>query len=86
MCVPRDGGLRARVVLGGAGKDFARGGEENNLDNDKALTARWRRWHTCSMCEQDYHGVVAGALGWACWKTCLGRPEEDWARRSAIGA
>ena len=26
MCVPRDGGLRARVVLGGAGEDFGRGG------------------------------------------------------------
>ena len=26
VCVPRDGGLRARVVLGGAGEDFVRGG------------------------------------------------------------
>ena len=24
MCVPRDGGVRARVVSGGAGEDFAR--------------------------------------------------------------
>ena len=27
------------------------------------------------MCEQEYHGVVACALGWACWKTYVGRPE-----------
>ena len=29
--VPRDGGLRARVVLGGAGEDFVEEAEENNL-------------------------------------------------------
>ena len=36
------------------------------------------------MCEQEYHGVVACALGWACWKTYLGRPEGDWNRGAAI--
>ena len=36
------------------------------------------------MCEQRYHGVVKCALGWACWKTYLGRPEADWACRGAI--
>ena len=35
------------------------------------------RWHTCGLCEQQYHGVVEHALGWACWKTYLGRPETD---------
>ena len=40
----------------------------------KALNERWRRWDTCSLCEQEYHGVVACALGWACWKTYVGRP------------
>ena len=29
------------------------------------------------MCEQDHHGVVRCALGWACWKTYVGRPETD---------
>ena len=38
----------------------------------------------CSLCEQNYHGVVACALGWACWKTYLGRPETDWFRRPAM--
>jgi hypothetical protein len=51
-------------------------GEENNL-GAKARNERWARWHTCSLCEQNYHGVVRGALGWACWKTYLGRPEAD---------
>ncbi|CAH0366620.1 unnamed protein product [Pelagomonas calceolata] len=41
---------------------------ENNLD-DKVYQARWDRWSTCSLCEQEYRGVVAHALGWACWKT-----------------
>ena len=46
--------------------------EENNLDW-KVKNERWERWHTCSLCEQDYHGVVRCALGWACWKTTGGR-------------
>ena len=57
--------------------------EENNLDW-KAKNARWLRWETCRLCEQDHHGVVLCALGWACWKTYVGRPEGDWARRRAM--
>ena len=53
--------------------------EENNLDSD-VLIERFRRWYTCSLCEQEYNGVVLCALGWACWKTYVGRPEGDWAR------
>ena len=48
--------------------------EENDLDG-KALDERWNRWHTCSLCKQHYHGVVRCALGWACWKTYLGRSD-----------
>ena len=57
--------------------------EENNLGYD-AFNARWHRWDTCSLCEQSYHGVVKCALGWACWKTYLGRTEADWTRRLAM--
>jgi hypothetical protein len=57
--------------------------EENNLDA-KALNAKLDRWHTCSLCEQRHHGVVSCALGWACWKTYLGRPEADQIRLVAI--
>ncbi len=57
--------------------------EERDLDDD-AFNARWLRWDMCRLCEQDYHGVVMCALGWACWKTYLGRPEADWARRMAM--
>ena len=53
--------------------------EENNLGLD-ALNERLRRWDACSLCEQDYHGVVACALGWAAWKTYVGRPEADRVR------
>ena len=48
------------------------------------MNERWGRWHTCGLCEQRYYGVVACALGWACWKTYVDRPEADWARRLAI--
>jgi hypothetical protein len=54
--------------------------EENNLD----FSAGFQRWHTCSLCEQQYHGVVFCALGWACWKTYVGRPEADHTRRLAM--
>ena len=57
--------------------------EENNLGED-AINARWRRWHTCGLCKQSYHGVVRCAFGWACWKTYLGRPETDWAPLTAM--
>ena len=57
---------------------------ENNL-SDKAKNEKWSRWHKCSLCEQQYHGVVYCALGWACWKTNLGRPEMDWSRVAAMG-
>ena len=60
-------------------------GEENNVGDD-ALQARFNRWYTCSLCKQRYHGVVACALGWACWKTYLGRPETNEARRLAMTA
>ena len=36
--------------------------EDNNL-GFKVLYTRWQRWCWCSLCEQDYHGVVRGALG-----------------------
>ena len=42
------------------------------------------RWHTCGLCKQEYHGVVACALGWACWKTYVGRPETDDVRLNAM--
>ena len=57
--------------------------EENNLGFD-AFNARWHRWHTCSMCEQEYHGIVRCALGWACWKTYVGRPEATQIRIGAL--
>ena len=56
--------------------------KENNL-YDK-MDERWERWHTCGLCNQDYHGVVRCALGWACWKTYVGRPETDMDRIDAM--
>ena len=53
--------------------------EENNSDD-----SQWHRWHKCGLCEQDYYGIVRCALGWACWKTYLGRPETDGHRTAAI--
>jgi len=56
---------------------------ENNLPAE-AMQPRWDRWDNCGLCEQRYHGVVACALGWACWKTYVGRPETDFARIGAM--
>ena len=65
----------AKILMGEA--------EENNLGN-KVVADKWERWQTCSLCEQQYHGVVKCALGWACWKTYLGRPERDAPRGLAM--
>ena len=56
---------------------------ENNL-SEKVLNERWARWYTCRLCEQRYHGVVMCALGWACWKTYAGRPEDDQVQGMAM--
>ena len=48
---------------------------QGNLDDNQ-----WHRWYVCGLCEVGYHGVVRCALGWACWKTYLGRPESDQLR------
>ena len=58
--------------------------EENNLHDERAQS-RWDRWQTCSLCEQRYHTVVSCALGWACWKTYLGRHQTSWVRQLAMG-
>ena len=57
--------------------------EEKKLGS-KVLNERWKRWNTCGLCKQRYHGVVYCALGWACWKTYLGRQETDQVRCMAI--
>ena len=46
--------------------------KDNNLDHE-ARDERWARWHVCGLCGHQYHGVVKRALGWACWKTYVGR-------------
>jgi hypothetical protein len=56
---------------------------EDAVANNK--DSQWHRWHTCGLCEQEYHGVVRCALGWACWKTYVGRPEGDQVRVVAMG-
>ena len=58
--------------------------EENNLDAN-VISERFKRWSSCSLCEQQYHGVVYCALTWACWKTYVGRPEADQIRSMAMG-
>jgi hypothetical protein len=57
--------------------------EERNLRGNE-FDAKWERWHKCGLCGQEHHGAVRCALGWACWKTYVGRPEEDDTRRMAI--
>ena len=58
--------------------------EENNLIGTDRGHERWERWHKCGLCKQRYRGSVYCALGWACWKTYLGRPETDEVRSMAM--
>ena len=43
------------------------------------------KWQKCFDCGQFFHGAVQLALGWAMWKTYLGRPEADGYRTQAMG-
>jgi len=43
------------------------------------------KWTKCFDCGQDFHGAVRLALGWAAWKTYLGRPDTDWNRCASMG-
>jgi hypothetical protein len=71
-CGDRDGvsspelGVAHVSCLARQARELVEDAEENNSDD-----RQWWRWHTCSLCEQQYHGVVSCALGWACWKTYL---------------
>jgi tetratricopeptide (TPR) repeat protein len=88
-CGDRDGVASGRTgiahvsCLAEQAKILVAEAEENNLEY-KVKSRRWERWHTCSLCEQEYHGVVKCALGWACWKTYLGRPEMNETRGMAM--
>ena len=53
--------------MGGGEENTWAGGEESEVG---PMAAR-------GLCKQRYHGEVMCALGWACWKTYLGRPETD---------
>ena len=85
-CGDRDGVASGRAgiahvsCLADQAKILVAEGLENNLD----LESRWERWYSCGLCKQQYYGVVRCALSWACWKTYVGRPETDQARRSAM--
>ena len=84
MCACRGAaGFAHLSCLAKQAKVLVAGAEERDL-GAKAFNERWARWHTCSLCKQAYHGVVRCALGWACWKTYLGRSEDDWNRGAAM--
>ena len=88
-CGDRDGvasgktGIAHVSCLAEQAKVLVAEAEEKNLRGD-ALNERFDRWSECSLCEQNYHGVVYCALGWACWKTYVGRPEMDRFRLNAM--
>ena len=88
-CGDRDGvsspelGVAHVSCLARQAEIFVAEAEENNL-GDNARIVKWKRWSTCGLCEQNYHGVVRCALGWACWETYLGQPEGDWTRCMAM--
>ena len=88
-CGDRDGvasgktGIAHVSCLAEQAKVLVAEAEEKNLRGD-ALNERFDRWSECSLCEQNYHGVVYCALGWACWKTYVGRPETDSFRLNAM--
>ena len=82
---PRPGPASSLSVSPSLSAPSAGPGSENNL-GASVLEERFDRWCLCSLCEQRYHGVVYHALGWACWKTYVGRPETSILRQAAIAS
>ena len=88
-CGDRDGisspelGVAHVSCLARQAKILVEEAEENNLCVE-TVNGKWARWYKCGLCEQQYHGFMLCALGWACWKTYLGRPEADGYRLSAM--
>ncbi len=37
-------------------------------------------WHMCQICKSPHTNDIATALGWTCFRLCMGRPEEDGIR------
>ena len=75
--------ISSESCLARQAKELVAEAEENNLGED-VLSERWERWETCSLCGLYFHSDVAHALGWACWKTYLGRPESDEFRKNSM--
>jgi len=64
---------QAKILVEGA-EDLATGTTRADCD---AFNVSWGKWSHCGLCEQQFHGAVRCALGWAYWKTYLGRPAWD---------
>ena len=80
-----EGLVRGCACRGGAG--FAHVSclaRQAQVEVERDAQNGWKRWDTCRLCEQKYHGVVLCALSWACWKTYVGRPETDEAWQLAM--
>ena len=58
--------------------------QQGLANEENSLVPRLKRWWICRLCEQGHHGAVAAALGWACWKTYVGRPAGDHLRNIAL--
>ena len=62
MCACRGtAGLAHVSCLAEQAKILVAEAKENN-SGFKVLSERWARWDHCSMCKQEYHGVVRCAL------------------------
>ena len=78
VCVSRNGGLCARVVLGGAGEDFVRGGRGEHRPTN---WTRGGRGGTRVVYASKVPRGRAVCPRMGCWKTVVGRREGDWALR-----
>jgi len=58
--------------------------QEGLVNEEDNLVPRLKRWWICRLYKQNYRGAAATALGWACWKTYVGRPEGDHLRNIAM--
>ena len=48
---------------------------EEGLENNLPMDSRWAVWDHCPLCHQYIVGPMKHALGWACWRSYVRKPD-----------
>ena len=58
---------------------------EEGLENNLPMDSRWAVWDHCPLCHQYIVGPMRHALGWACWRSYVRKPDGQLRARAMEG-